>query len=865
LIPLPIDEHLPKLLELMAANPVALLTAEPGAGKTTRVPPALAAAPWAEKRSVWVLQPRRLAALVAAWRVSEEQGYGEPGGPVGYHFRFDRKESRQTRVLFLTEGMFLRRLQADPDLTEVACVVLDEFHERSLDVDVALALLRRLRERRPDLKLLIMSATLDAAQVSSQLGNCPVLSCPGRSYPIEVSYLEKDRSDPAEPVERRVARGLRDVYDAEGDILVFLPGTGEIRRTASRLQGDPGFDKRRVLQLHGQLSPAEQKAVLGPADKPKVILATNVAETSLTVPGVRVVVDAGLTRRDAYNPFSGLSALVTLPASQAAMTQRAGRAGREAPGACLRLCSAAEYNSRLRFDAPELERADLAGALLQALAAGFGDLGSLPWLQPPPPGHVDAAREVLRELGALAPEPAEAQVATRAWTEAAGDSQAGPRSPGGGLSDVLTPKGRALARAPLHPRLGALAWEARAGSREEHAQLMHCLALLNEERIKELDFWTALKRYEPMGVSHQLLRQLADWLNGEKERPSASQGPHSTGSGQAWEQRLAIAMIQAFPEQVAYSRHGTDRRGETKFVLAGGSEASCRSDNQGFPSGWYLLAEVVESRALGAGAGLPRVTSLLPIQPDWLLMALPGRVKEEAVVSWDNGAKRVQARERLVFGSLVLDEGEGKGEAARKAAVAYLLKEAGKAGLADFCGEGQPDRYLARRAFILQGRPPRQAQGGLSPDLELPGEDELWAVVAEIAASGANSFEAIRAADPLRLLMEKFPQTRKLLEDMTPTKLRLPSGRETSIHYEPGQPPWVASRLQDFFGLRQAPSVAGQRLTVHLLAPNQRPQQVTQDLQGFWEREYPRVRKELMRKYPRHAWPEDPLNPGAKT
>ena len=822
MIPLPIDEHLPKLLELMAANPVALLTAEPGAGKTTRVPPALAAAAWADKRSIWVLQPRRLAALVAAWRVSEEQGYGEPGGPVGYHFRFDRKESRQTRVLFLTEGMFLRRLQADPDLAEVACVVLDEFHERSLDVDVALALLRRLRERRPDLKLLIMSATLDAAQVSSQLGDCPVLSCPGRTYPIEVSYLEKDRSDPAEPVERRVARGLRDVYDAEGDILVFLPGTGEIRRTASRLQGDPGFDKRRVLQLHGQLSPAEQKAVLGPADKPKVILATNVAETSLTVPGVRVVVDAGLTRRDAYNPFSGLSALVTLPASQAAMTQRAGRAGREAPGSCLRLCSAAEYNGRLRFDAPELERADLAGALLQALASGFGDLGALPWLQAPPAGHVDAAREVLRELGALDMDEV-------------------------GSAQGLSAKGKALARAPLHPRLGALAWEARAGSRAEHAQLMNCLALLNEERIKELDFWTALKRYEPMGVSHQLLRQLADWLNGEKERPSASQGP--------WEQRLAIAMIQAFPEQVAYSRHGTDRRGETKFVLAGGSEASCRSDNQGFPQGWYLLAEVVESRALGASAGLPRVTSLLSIQPDWLLMALPGRVKEEAVVSWDNGAKRVQARERLAYGALVLDEGEGKGEAARKAAADHLQKEARKAGLADFCGEGQPDRYLARRAFILQGR----------PDTPLPGEDELWAVVAEIAASGANSFEALRAADPLRLLMEKFPQTRKLLEDLTPAKLRLPSGRETSIHYEPGQPPWVASRLQDFFGLRQAPMVAGQRLTVHLLAPNQRPQQVTQDLAGFWEREYPRVRKELMRKYPRHAWPEDPLNAGAKT
>ncbi|HTB34442.1 MAG TPA: ATP-dependent helicase C-terminal domain-containing protein, partial [bacterium] len=675
-----------------------------------------------------------------------------------------------------------------------------------------------------------MSATIDAAAISAALGGCPVLACPGRTFPIEQKYLERDRSDPGEYLDRKAVRALREVYGAEGDILVFLPGTGEIRRTAEKLASDPFFGSRSVLQLHGQLSPAEQKRVLGPMDKPKVILSTNVAETSLTVPGVRVVVDAGLTRRDAYNPFSGLSALVTLPASQAAMTQRAGRAGREAPGACLRLCSAAEYNGRLRFDAPELERADLAGALLQALAAGFGDLAALPWLQAPPPGHVDAAREVLKELGAVVSSLGPSRPAS---AEPAGTSvQALPSN------WELSPKGRALARAPLHPRLAALAWEARAGSQEEHSQLMRCLALLNEERIKELDFWTALKRYEPMGVSHQLLRQLADWLNGEKERPSASQGP--------WEQRLAIAMIEAFPEQVAYSRHGTDRRGETRFVLAGGSEASCRSDSQGFPSGWYLLAEVVESRALGAGAGLPRVTSLLAIQPDWLLMALPHRVKEEAVVSWDHGAKRVQARERMVYGALVLDEGEGRGEAARKGAADYLQKEARKAGLADFCGEGQPARYLARRAFILQGR----------PGTPLPGEDDLWAVVADIAASGANSFEAIRAADPLRLLMEKFPQTRKLLEELTPARLRLPSGRETSIHYEPGQPPWVASRMQDFFGMRQAPLVAGQRLTVQLLAPNQRPQQVTQDLEGFWEREYPRLRKELMRKYPRHAWPE---------
>jgi ATP-dependent helicase HrpB len=574
-----------------------------------------------------------------------------------------------------------------------------------------------------------------------------------------------------------------------------------------------------VLQLHGQLSPAEQRAVLGPADKPKVILATNVAETSLTVPGVRVVVDAGVTRRDAFNPFSGLSALVTLPASQAAMTQRAGRAGREAPGQCLRLCSAAEHQARPRYDEPELQRADLCGALLQALAAGYGDLADLPWLEAPPAAHIQAAWDVLEELGAALAKPAAAEAGRE-----------------------LTPKGKALARAPLHPRLGSVAWEARAGSPQEWDSLMDCLGLLNEGRLRELDFWTALRKYEPQGPARQLFKQLSDWLEREKDRPSASKGP--------WTERLGLCLMQAFPEQVAFSRHGTDKRGEARFVLAGGGEASLRSDSFGVTPGFYQLVEIVESRALGQAQGLPRVQSCYPILPDWILAALPGRVKEEPVLAWDASAKRVQARERLAYGVLTLDIGDARSPEAKAAAAALLLKEARKAGLSAFCGEGQPDKYLSRRAFILQGL----------PSLALPGEEELWAVVEGLARDGALSFESLRAADPLRLLLDRQPELRRLLEQHSPPKLKLPSGRETSIHYEPGKPPWVASRLQDFFGLRDTPVVAGHKLTVQLLAPNQRPQQVTQDLAGFWEREYPRIRKELMRKYPRQAWPEDPYS-----
>jgi len=813
MISLPMDEHLDALLQLMETHDTALLTAEPGAGKTTRVPPALARAKWAQGRAVWVLQPRRLAALVAAWRVAEEQGGGEPGGEVGYHFRFDRKESKETRILFLTEGMFLRRLQAEPDLPGVAAVVLDEFHERSLDVDLGLALLRRLKEKRPDLKLLIMSATLDAAAVSAALNGCPVLACPGRAHPVEVSYLEQDRCDPAEPVERRAVRGLRECIDLPGDILVFLPGTKEIRRTAERLAGDPSFDRRRVLALHGQLSPQEQRRALEPADKPKIILATNVAETSLTVPGVRVVVDSTLTRRDAFNPYTGLSALVTLPASQASMAQRTGRAGREAPGRCLRLCSAAEFKARARYDEAELSRADLAAAQLQSLAAGYGALAGLKWLELPPPGHLEAADRTLRELGALDGEGA------------------------------LTPKGEALARAPLHPRLGALAWEARAGDRRESDELMAALALLNGERTKDPDFLTSVRRYEAQGAAVLLKRQLADWLSREAGRPAATQGP--------WERRLSRALLGAFPGQAAFSRQGTDRRGEARFILADGGEAQLRDSTFNVAPGYYLLLEILESRALGQAAGMPRVQSLLPLEAEWLLEAPPGRLNEEVVVAFDAAAGRIQARERLRYGVLVLDEGEAKSPQALQAASEALVKEARKAGLAAFCGEGQPARYLARRAYVL----------GARPDASLPGEDELWAEVSGFAEGGARSFEAIRQADPLRMALDRRPEARRLLEAEAPAKLRLPSGRETSIHYEEGKAPWVASRLQDFFGMWETPRLAGKPLTVHLLAPNQRPQQVTQDLAGFWEREYPRLRKELMRKYPRHAWPEDPKAP----
>ncbi|MES2202647.1 MAG: ATP-dependent helicase HrpB [candidate division FCPU426 bacterium] len=811
MIDLPVDSILAPLLESLRSHPSAVLTAEPGAGKTTRVPPALADSDLCAGKQVWVLEPRRVAAMMAATRVAEEKGE-QPGESVGYHFRFERAESDRTTVLFLTEGMFLRRLQGNPNLNGVAAVILDEFHERSLDADLALAMLSRLRERgRPDLRLLVMSATLDSDAVSEFLGHAPVIHCPGRIFPVEMAYSERDRSDDKEFLERKVYRAMQDLRH-QGDVLIFLPGAAEIRRAEARLRGDPALDSSVILPFHGSLSPAQQRQVLGPAPegRRKIILATAIAETSLTVPGVRVVIDSTLSRRDAFNPWSGLSSLVTVHSSQASMTQRAGRAGREAPGYCLRLCSAAEYGSRARFEPSEIQRADLSAALLQSLAAGFESLAGLKWLESPPPTHWEAAERLLRDLGALE-------------------------------LGALTTKGKAMARAPLHPRLASAALDCGPENSQEKGELCRCLALLSEEKARDLDFWTALKRYEPSGTALRLMRQLSDWMD---QVPASKQG--TVG----WHERLAKALMTAFPDQVAYARKPSDKRGECRFSLAGGGEAFVRDEAAHFNTGYYLLLEILEQKALGGSGAMPRVLSLLPMDEGWLLDC-PSRLREENKVAWDSERKRVIRESRLLFGGLLLSQGQADDPVSRSKARDLLLAEAKKAGLEAFCPPEQPGRYLARREFALK------AASGKGP--LLPDGDALWALIEE-GASRCEGFESLRALDVLKLALDSAGhEGRKFLDTMAPKSLRLPSGREAGIVYEPGKPPSVASRLQDFFGLKDTPRIGSQPLSLQLLGPNQRPLQITSDLAGFWEREYPRLRKELSRKYPRHAWPENPV------
>jgi ATP-dependent helicase HrpB len=808
----PIDPMLPPLLESLRQNPLAVLTAEPGAGKTTRVPPAMARDPLFAGQQIWVLEPRRLAAYVAAARVAEEDG-SQLGHFAGYHFRFERSEGKDTQVLFLTEGMFLRRLQGNPGLEGVGAVVLDEFHERSLDADLSLALVRRLRLRRAELRLVLMSATLDAKGIAASLEGCPVFDCPGRTFPIDMRYLDKDRSDPQEPVEAKVRRGLRAIAHEEGDWLVFLPGTGEIRKAEAKIKGDPLFDNRIVLPLHGGLSSQEQRSVLGPSSKPKIVLATSVAETSLTVPGVRVVVDTGLSRREVFNPYSGLAALHTFPANQSSMQQRAGRAGRERPGVALRLCSSAEYQSRPAYEAPEIMRADLAAAMLQSLAAGYGSLESLEWLEAPPKPRLEGARRVLDDLGAL-------------------DTQ-------GRISAL----GRRLARAPLHPRLAFAALQCGAANAAEAEALIKALVMLSEERVRHLDFMTALGRFEAQGTSLRLRTQLMDWLREELKDSETPQAP--------FEERLTSALLRAFPDQVGYCRKGSDKRGEARFALASAGEAYTRDDSLRLPPGYYLLLEMLEQKNVQGYGNLPRVMTLLPLSEEGLLEAPARLLREERLLRFDEERQKVEAQVRLSYGALALSESAAKDKETLDQAAELLIKRAREAGLPAFCPEGQPGRYLARRAFAL-------SQGPLS----LPGEDEMWAYLEEAAKGGALSFTSLRSVDPLaRVLEVAGPEARKALELRAPKSVKLALGRELSIHYEEGKEPWAESKLQDFFGMRDTPRIGTHKagLTLHLLAPNQRALQITADLAGFWEREYPRIRSELGRKYPRHKWPENPI------
>ncbi len=809
-LPLPIDSLLPEIVQALRDGTSLLVEAPPGAGKTTRVPGALLDA--GIPGEVVVLQPRRLPARLAAERVAEERG-GRVGDLVGYTIRFEDVSGPATRLRFVTEGVLVRRLLAHPRLDGVGAVLLDEFHERHLATDLTLALLRELQNGpRPDLRLVVMSATLEADPVRAYLGQCPVVRSEGRVFPVDTEYLQRPDDRPlsdqvAGTVRRLILDGL------EGDLLVFLPGAAEIRRCAEALA--PLADQRGllVLPLHGELPFAEQNRAVRPAQRPKVILSTNVAETSVTIDGVVAVIDSGLARIAAHSPWTGLPTLMTDKISQASAIQRAGRAGRTRPGRAVRLYTKHDFDSRRPFDLPEIARLDLAEPLLMLHALGVRDPQRFPWFEAPPPVAMSAARELLRRLGAVAED------------------------------GTMTEVGLQMLRFPVHPRLARLVVEGeRRGVGPAAATLAAMVAegdIADEDRAGG-DLLERLDRFEQARAarfSRDRLRGLG--VNGrraeavEKARRQldarVKRGPPS--SPEATDEALAIATLAAFPDRVMRRR----AVGASDAVVAVGGNAEVPS----MPPDELLVGVDLAERGVASGRGRSgvRVRLAVGIQAEWLLDLLPDALESTDQLVWNAQTERVDRLSRLGYGLVTLEETRRPAEPSAEAS--RLLEVEARASGFEESSSGE----LAVRLELLEMAAPDQG-GQLA-----------------VACEGRTSLAELREAD-LHGLSRLDPGLQQRLRTETPERVRLPSGREATVHYEAGKPPWIESRLQDFFGATAGPTICRGRvpLTIHLLAPNGRAVQVTRDLSGFWRQHYPAIRRELGRKYPRHAWPEDGAN-----
>lgn len=834
--PLPIDDALPELLRALTEHRVAVLVAPPGAGKTTRVPGALRDAGITADELV-VLQPRRLAARLAATRVAHERG-GPLGQEVGYEVRFDRKVSAATRLRFVTEGVLVRQLLGDPHLRGVGAVLIDEFHERHLEADLALALVARLRLARPELALVVMSATLDAEPVARFLG-APVVHSQGRMFPLTIEHLDApdDR-----PLPRQVASAVRRLVQEglDGDVLVFLPGAGEIRRCAEELAELAASKDLLVAPLHGELSVEEQDVAVRPAPRRKIILATNVAETSITIDGVVAVIDSGVARVARHSPWSGLPSLQVEPISRASCAQRAGRAGRTRPGRVLRLYTRHDHDTRRAFDVPEIGRSDLAGPLLELRGAGVTEFGALRWYEAPPEAAASAAEELLWQLGATTREGA------------------------------ITALGRRMLRFPAHPRVARILCEAE--DRGVAAEACVMAALLESRPLRTtrrggpqqasfssdsdvVDDVDAVLDARASGMREGRLRDAgldvatAFGVHRAAQQLERMVSKRRAGLGAAeLDAALRLALLTGYPDRVG--RRRTPRTAE--IVLCGGGSATLSPASSVVDAELMVAVDTADTGSRG-GAGKAQIRRASAIDPSWLMDLYFDRISERDELVWNRERQRVERVAQLAYQGLVIDEQREPDGGRRdpRGASAVLVREALAVGIERFVEAEALARWRSRVALVAQ----------LVPDAGIPAltEDDLRRVL-EQACAGLSSFEELRRASLLELLDAGLGEHRRTVERMAPTHLALPRRGRVQIHYEPDKPPWIASRMQDFFGLARAPTVGDGRvpLVLHLLAPNQRPVQVTQDLPGFWIKHYPALRKQLMRRYPKHAWPEDP-------
>ena len=807
---LPIDAALPDLTAALARREAAVLVAPPGAGKTTKVPLVLIDEPWVKGQKILVLEPRRLAARAAAermaWSLSEQVG-----GTVGYRVRFGSKVSRATRIEVVTEGIFTRMILDDPSLEGVAAVLFDEFHERSLDADLGLALAREAQQGlREDLKLLVMSATIDGARIASLLGDAPVIASEGRAYPVDTRYVGRDQS----PIEAQVTDTVLRALRAEtGSLLVFLPGAGEIRRAETRINerlGDPSVD---VVALYGALDASVQDRAISPAPpgRRKVVLATSIAETSLTIEGVRVVVDSGLARVPRYEPDVGLTRLETVRVSRASADQRRGRAGRTEPGVCYRLWEEGQTASLEAYAKPEILAADLSSFLLDLAQWGVADPATLAFLDPPPKPALNEARALLTELGAL------------------------------DADGRITEEGRKLRALPLPPRLARMIVDAASeGSAKRAADIA---VILTERGLggDDVDLSHRLDnlRRDRSRRGEEARRMAARWA----EIAGASNAASSASGGGDASPGALLAL--AYPDRIARNRGG----GSGAFLLANGRGGNVDPASPLARETFLVVTELVGRAAQG------RILLAAAITADEIETRFVDRIEAKDDLTVDAASLSLRARRLRRLGAITLTE-RPVAAPADAAAAETLASAIVKAGLARLPWTKALAQWRDRVVFL------RRAEGEEWPDLTDAG---LAATVSDWltpALFGKTSFAQFGADDLGNALAGLLPYPlRRRLKAEAPTHFSAPSGSHVPIDYDAEEGPKLSIRVQELFGLAAHPTIAGGRvpLVIELLSPAHRPVQVTRDLPGFWRGSYAAVRTEMRGRYPRHPWPDDPL------
>jgi ATP-dependent helicase HrpB len=814
--PLPIDDALPQLTAALAANNCAVLVAPPGAGKTTRVPLVLIDESWAANKKILVLEPRRLAARAAASRMASTLNE-QAGGTVGLRVRFGSRISSRTRIEVVTEGVFTRMVLDDPSLDGVAAVLFDEFHERSLDADLGLALARDVQQGlREDLKILVMSATLDGARVAALLGGAPVVASEGRAFPVETRYLGRDAR---ERIERQVADAVERALRAEtGSLLVFLPGAGEIRRTETLLKEHVRDLSVDIVALYGALDAREQDRAIAPPPqgKRKVVLATLIAETSLTIEGVRVVIDSGLSRVPRYEPDVGLTRLETVRVSRAAADQRRGRAGRTEPGVCYRLWDEPQTGSFEPYTRPEIMSADLSSFVLDLAQWGASDLSKLAFLDAPPAPALNQARALLTELGAI---------------EGQGR---------------ITEEGRKLRALPLPPRLARMVVDfATEGAALVAAEIA---AVLTERGLggDDVDLQHRLDQFRrERSARAQDARAMAKrWADMAGDKGEG--GGHSPGS----------VLALAYPDRIAKNRGG----GSGGFLLANGRGGTIDPVSPLSRAPFLAVAELTGAASSG------RIVLAAPISLDEIEARFGGRIEDRDVVAFDASSASLRARRSRRLGALVL--AEQIKQVAPDAASAVLLAEGIAAlGIGKLPWSKPQLQQRDRVNFLRRTIDPKSATADLGgeewPDLS---DTALARSAADWLApflTGKTALSQIGADDLSAALDALLPWAlRKRLDTEAPTHFTAPSGSHVPIDYEAEQGPTVSIRVQELFGLAAHPAIAGGRvpLVIELLSPAHRPVQVTRDLPGFWRGSYAQVKSDMRGRYPRHPWPDDPLH-----